>query len=187
MQADFQRLKRRPFLVPLLMPLALLAVVIVAALWLLDARNSTVLILVRHAEIEQRESANPRLSAAGQARAASLQPLLALAKPERGIDAVYVSEDSPSQQTAASLAQSMGLAVNVVSAAEWGSLPRFIERNHSGEVALVVANRNALLSILKSSGTPQAGQIIVADDDFSSVFIVVRSRLSKTSVVRLRY
>lgn len=184
MQADFQRLKRRPFLVPLLMPLALLAVVIGASIWLLDARTSTVLILVRHAELEQATVANPRLSAAGVARAANLQRLLAQAKPERGVDAVYVSEDSPAQQTATPVAESMGLAVNVVAAADWDSLPNFIMRNHAGEVALVVGNQAAVLSILKSN---TAADFALADDDYSSVFVISKSRLSKATVVRLRY
>lgn len=184
MQADFHRLKRRPFLVPLLMPLALLALVISAALWLLDARNDTILILVRHAEVEQRESANPQLSPAGVARARSLQQWLAQARPGRGIDAVYVAEDSPSQQTATPLAQSMGLAVNVVPAADWNALPRFIERNHSGEVALVVGTRAALQSMLKPM---TAAEFPLMEDDYGSVFVVFRSRLSKTAVVRLHY
>ncbi|MGE0113929.1 MAG: histidine phosphatase family protein [Steroidobacteraceae bacterium] len=184
MQTDFPRFKRRPFLVPLLMPVTLLALVIAAAIWLLDARLSTVLILVRHAEIEQSNSANARLSAEGAVRAANLQRLLAQAKPARGVDVIYVSEDPASQQTAATVAESMGLAVNVVPAAEWDVLPGFIGRNHAGEVALIVGTRAALLSILKSA---TATDFTVADDDYSSVFVISRSRLSKASVVRLRY
>lgn len=184
MQADFQRLKRRPFLVPLLMPLALFALVVAAALWLLDARTATVMVVVRHAETEQRASTNPQLSSVGQSRAVTLQQWLAQAKPHRGIDAVYVSEDSPSQQTAAPLAQSMGLAVNVVPTSDWNSLPRFIDRNHAGEVTLVVANRSALLAILKNMTKSEPA---LAEDDFGAAFVIFRSRLSKTSVIRLRY
>ncbi len=184
MQADFQRLKRRPFLVPLLMPLALLAGMIAAAVWLLDARSSTVVILVRHAELEQPEVANAQLSVAGLARASDLQRLLAHAKPERGVDAVYVSADAPAQQTAKPLAESMGLAVNVVSAADWDALPRLIMRDHGGEVAVVVGNRAALLSILQYT---TAAAFSVDETDFGSVFVISRSRLSKPTVVRLRY
>jgi phosphohistidine phosphatase SixA len=184
MQSNFQRLKRRPFLVPLLMPLALLLLVIGAAIWLLDARTSTVLILVRHAELEQLEVATPKLSGAGIARALNLQLLLTKAKPERGIDAVYVSQDSPSQQTAAPLAQSMGLAVNVVAAPDWDAVSRFITRNHGGEVVLVVGTRAAMLSVLKHNG---AANFTIDEEDYSSVLVISRSRLSKPTVVRLRY
>ncbi len=184
MKADFQRLKRRPFLVPLLMPLALLALVIGAAIWLLDARTSTVMIVVRHAELEQRELANPPLSAAGLQRAARLQQLLAQAKPERGVDAVYVSEDSAAQQTANPVAETMGLAVNVVAAADWARLPSLVMRNHGGEVVLIVANRAAVLALLKGTTT---ADFVLDEADYSSVFVISRSRLSKPTVVRLRY
>lgn len=166
------------------MPLALLALVVTAAIWLLDARTSTVLILVRHAELAQGAVANPRLSADGLARAASLQRLLAQAKPERGIDAVYVSEDSAAQQTATPLAESMGLAVNVVAASDWDGLPGFVMRNHIGEVALIVGSRPALLSLLKQNTT---AEFELNEDDYGSIFVISTSRLSKPTVIRLRY
>ena len=184
MQPDFHKLKRRPFLVPLLMPLALLALVIGAAIWLLDARTSTVMIVVRSAEFEQHEVANPQLSTEGQQRATRLQKLLAQAKPERGVDAVYVSEDSGAQQTATPLAETMGLAVNVVAAADWASLPSLIMRNHAGEITLIVANRTALLSLLKQTTSTD---FVVDEADYGSVFVIPKSRLSKSTAVRLRY
>jgi phosphohistidine phosphatase SixA len=184
MRPNFRKLKRRPFWVPLLMPLALLALVIVAAIWLLDARTSTVFIVVRHAELEQREQANPPLSAEGLQRATRLQQLLAQAKPERGVDAVYVSEATAAQQTANPLATSMGLAVNVVSAADWSKLPGVVMRNHAGEVVMVVADRAALNSLLKQVTT---AEFSVDEGDYSSVFVISRSRLSKPTAVRLRY
>src|ERR1700740_1164448 len=119
MRPNFRKMKRRPFWVPLLMPLSLLALVIGAAIWLLDARTSTVMIVVRHAELEQRETATPSLSAEGLQRAIRLHHLLAQTKPARGVDAVYVSEMPAAQQTANPLAESMGLAVNIVRAADW--------------------------------------------------------------------
>lgn len=184
MQAELHSFKRRPFFVPLLMPVALLAVVVAVAIWLLDARTSTVIILVRHAEQAQGEAANPRLSAEGLQRAANLQQLLSRAKPERGVDAVYVAEGSAAQQTAAPLAESMGLAVNVVATADWDALPGFIMRNHAGEVTLVVGTRDGLMSLLKKH---TAAEFTLDDNDYGSVFVISRSRLSKPAVIRLRY
>ena len=174
------------------MPLALLGLVIAAAVWLLDARTTTVMIVVRHAELEQRDTstppANPPLSAplgaAGQQRAQRLRDFLVQAKPDRGVDAVFVSEDSASQQTAAPLAQSMGLAVNVVGAANWSGLTGEIMRNHAGEVVLVVANRSALQALLKQTAM---GEFAVDEADHGSVFVISRSRLSKPTTVRLHY
>jgi phosphohistidine phosphatase SixA len=184
MRPNFRKMKRRPFWVPLLMPLALLALVIGAAIWLLDARTSTVLVVVRHAELEQRELANPPLSAEGLQRAIRLQQQLAQAKPERGVDAVYVSEVPAAQQTATPLAESMGLAVNVVSAADWTNLPGVVMRNHAGEVVVIVADRAAMTSLLKQVTT---ADFVVDETDYGSVFVISRSRLSKPTAIRLRY
>ncbi len=184
MQADLHSLKRRPFLVPLLMPLALLGLVVAAAIWLLDARTSTVMILVLHAEQAQGAAANPGLSAEGLQRSVRLQQFLARARPERGVDAVYVAEGAAAQQTAAPLAQSMGLAVNVVASADWDRLPGFIMRNHASEVALIVGTRAGLLSMLKNS---TAVDFTIDEHDYGSVFVIARSRLSKAAAVRLQY
>jgi len=139
---------------------------------------------VRNAELEQHDVANPRLSATGLQRAARLQQLLAQAKPKRGVDTVYVSEDLAAQQTANPTAEAMGLAVNVISAADWAGLPSFIMSNHAGEVALIVAKRAALLSLLKQTTAADFG---VDEADYGSVFVISKSRLSKSTVVRLRY
>jgi hypothetical protein len=186
MQPNLQSLKRRPFLMPLLMPLVMLAVAVAAAIWLFDARTSTVIIAIRHAEVAQAQnSANSDLSTAGQARAQSLLTELSRAKPDRGVDAIYVVTGAASQQTAAPVAQSMGLAVNVVAAGDWASLPRRIARNHAGEVVLVVADAEALTSFLQHY--VDASRYPVDAQDFGSLFVIANSGLSKPAVIRLRY
>jgi len=184
MQADLNRFKRKPFLVPLLMPLALLGLVVAVAIWLFDARSTSVIVVVRNAEIESGTTPNPGLSSAGQQRAKALQQLLAQAKPNRGVDAVYVAEGAATQQTATPLAESMGLAVNVVPAATWGDLPHIIARDHSGELVLVVATRDSIKSLLNGL----AGDApTLEEQDYASVFVISKSRLSKPSMIRLRY
>lgn len=184
MQAEFNRFKRKPFLAPLLMPVALLALVVAAAIWLFDARVTSVVVIVRHAETEAGTAANPGLSAAGQQRAKALQQLLAKAKPNRGVDAVYVSEGVATQQTATPLAESMGLAVNVVPNATWSELSHTLARDHAGETILVVATRDAIKSLLNELTGAAAA---VDEQDYSAVFVVTESRLSKPSLIRLRY
>jgi phosphohistidine phosphatase SixA len=184
MPANFNRLKRRPFLAPLLMPLVLLGVVVAVAIWLFDARTTSVVIVVRHAEMESATTPNPGLNPAGQQRAKALQQLLAQAKPGRGVDAIYVSEGAATQQTATPLAESMGLAVNVVPSATWSELPRTIGRDHAGEVVLVVATREAMQSLV----TAMSGEKPSIDEqEYSAVFVISQSRLSKPAVVKLKY
>jgi hypothetical protein len=184
MQPDFIKLKRRPFFLPLLMPLALLGVVVAAAIWLLDARNSTVFILVRNAEVEQSLAANPGLSEFGKARANSLVQFLAQAKPGRAVDGVYAIETLPAQQTAAPLGAKMGVPVNVLAVGGSNSRLGDIRDSHAGEVVVVVATREKLLQLI---GEVSPQDWLIDDMDYGSIFIVNVSRLSKPSILRLHY
>jgi hypothetical protein len=185
MQTEFKRLKRRPFLVPLVLPLVLVAMLAAMAIWVFDARATSIIIVVPHAEIVGAAAGtNPGLSDAGQLRAKHLQQFLDKAKPNRGIDVVYVSEGLATQQTAAPVASSMGLAVNVIPNAMWPRLQHIITRDHAGEVILVVATPEKIKTYLAQAGV---GDINVDPNDSSSVFIISRSTLSKKAMVRLRY
>lgn len=186
MQTEFKRLKRRPFLVPLVLPLVLVTLIALLAIWLFDARATSVIIVVPNAETESTQTAltNPGLSEAGQLRAKHLQQFLDKAKPNRGVDVVYVSEGLATQQTAAPLASSMGLAVNVIPNAMWPRLQHIITRDHSGEVILVVATADKIKTYLAQAGV---GEVNIDSGDNSSVFVISRSRLSNKVMVRLRY
>jgi hypothetical protein len=184
MKADFRKLKRRPFFLPLLMPVALLAVVITVAIWLLDARASTVLVLVRNAEIEQSLTANPGLNELGKARANGLLQFLVQAKPGRAVDAIYAIESLPAQQTVAPLAAKMGVAVNVLAAGDLYAQLKNIRDNHAGEVVLVVASREKLLDLLHEISSHDWS---LDELDYGSVFVMSQSRLSKTTIIRLHY
>ena len=184
MNADFIKLKRRPFFLPLLMPLLLLALVVFAAAWLLDARSSTVFILVRNAEVEQSLSPNPGLNEIGKTRAAHLTDFLSQLKPGRALDAIYAIQTVPAQETANLVASKMGLAVNVLALGGSKSELSDLRDHHPGEVVLVVANREKLIELL-SEVSQQSWSI--DESNYGAVFVVHQSRLSQSSVVRFEY
>ncbi len=184
MKSELLNLKRRPFLLPLLMPVAMLAVAVAAALWLFDARTSTIIVAVRHAEVVEVATANPDLNAAGKVRAQALLAQLSGAKTGRGVDTVFVARGQASQQTAAPLAQQMGLAMNVVTTNDWESLPSRIARNHSGELVLVVADTANLAAFLRHYAAADTPLDAI---EASGMFVISRSGLSKSTVIRLRY
>jgi len=97
---------------------------------------------------------------------------------------VYVSEGLATQQTAAQVASSMGLAVNVIPNALWPRLQHIISRDHAGEITLVVAAPDKIKTYLAQAGM---GEVGVDAGDSSAVYVVTRSRLSKNTIVRLRY
>ena len=121
------RLHRRPFLTPIWL-LALTALVGAAASilagWLWVTADSTVIIVVRHAEKVMDAGEDPPLDAAGQARAALLAHLFGDARPAGRIDAIYVSPALRNRLTAAPLAARLGLTPQVAPANDPGGLAR---------------------------------------------------------------
>lgn len=184
MQTELAKLKRRPLLLPLVMPVFLLAVVSLFVVWVLDARTSSVVVIVRHAETEMSTTADPSLNGTGRDRAARLVRMLGQVGDKRGVDAVFASELKRTQQTVMPLAESLGLAVNAVSDAAWNSLARKILREHNGELVLVSADLPAVTKLVEElSGE----QVSLRDDEYDQMFIIYLSRLSKARLVRLRY
>ena len=184
MHKELNQLKRRPFMLPLLLPVAVAAAVVVAAISFWDMRATTVVIVVRHAEIEDPSSPQPDLSLAGQERAARLARTLARLQGSRGIDAIYSSETKQTQQTAAPLAQALSLPTNIQTGAGWSDLPNKILSEQRGKVALVVGPSSALPPlILALSGE----SVTVAETEFDHLYIIYISRLSRTRLLQLRY
>jgi phosphohistidine phosphatase SixA len=178
------QMKRRPFLVPLLLPVLGLAVLAAAVAWFVDARATTIVIVVRHAETEASTDSDPGLNVVGRERAAHLVRLLHEAKPVRGIDAVYASELRRTQQTASPVAETSGLPVNVVPTDTWGSLPGRIRRQHHGENVLVVGNSTTVPQLVEAlAGEP----VTLQDDEYDAMFIVFLPQLAHARVVKLHY
>ena len=140
MQRDLDKMRRRPFFFPLVLPVLLFIALVAAAAWLFDARATTVVFVVRHAEVETPADADPDLSVDGRERAARLAKMLSQARPVRGINAIFASEYKRTQQTATPLSETAALPVNVVASAAWSELPRRILRDHRGEYVLVVGS-----------------------------------------------
>ena len=121
--------------------------------------------------------ADPDLSDSGRARAASLT----VALKDANITAIYATEFKRSQQTAAPLAQALGLSVIIVPASSVATLVEKL-RVLPGN-ALVVGHSNTLPEVVKALGVKTAIQI--PDTDYSNLFVVVRAR--EPVLVRLHY
>lgn len=184
MDKDLGKLRRRPFLFPLIFPLIVFIGVLVVAVWLFDARASTVVVIVRHAEVESGTDADPGLSVDGRERAARLARMLSQAQPVRGIDAIFASELRRTQQTVIPLSETLALPVNVVPSAGWAELSQRILREHRGEYVLVAGNTNTIPALIRSL-TGQ--EVALREDEYDAMFIVFAPQVSKRKVVRLRY
>lgn len=184
MNSDLNRLRRAPFLFPLFLPVLVFIALLAAAVWVFDARATTVVVVVRHAEVENAAETDPGLSVDGRERAARLARMLARAQPVRGIDAIFTSEFRRTQQTALPLSETLALPLKVVPAETWSSLPRTIVRKHRGEYVLVAGAANTIPPLIEAlSGE----KVTLREDEYDAMFIVFVPQFSKPRVVRIRY
>lgn len=144
------------------------------------AAQSTIFV-VRHAERADAAApagsmmtADPELSAAGQARADALARVLRDAR----ITAIYATEFKRTQQTAAPLARALGLTVTVVPAKDGAALLARLKAS-TGNV-LVVGHSNTVGEIVQGLGV--ATPVTVGDADYDNLFMVTHGQ-----VVRLHY
>jgi phosphohistidine phosphatase SixA len=184
MNRDLDKFRRRPFFFPLVLPVLVFAALVVAAVWLFDARSTTVVVIVRHAETEPGSDPDPALNVQGRERAARLATMLSQARPVRGIDAIFASEFKRTHQTVTPISETLALPVHLIPSATWSDLPRRIKREHRGEYVLVAGSANTVAQLV----TDLSGQqVTIKDDEYDAMFIVFVPQISKTKVVRVRY
>lgn len=138
--------------------------------------------LVRHAERADTTSggpatmaADPDLSEAGRARAASLAAMLKDAR----ISAIFVTEYKRTQQTAAPLAKALGLTPTVITSKDTPGLVAKLRETDGN--ALVVGHSNSVPDIITALGVKGAPSI--ADTEYDNLFIVGEPR----RLIQLRF
>jgi phosphohistidine phosphatase SixA len=184
MNRDLDKMRRRPFFFPLVLPVLLFIALVGAAAWLFDARATTVVFVVRHAEVESVSDPDPNLSVDGRERAARLARMLSQAQPVRGIDSIFASEYRRTHQTVTPLSETLALPVNLVPSATWNDLARRITRGHRGEYVLVCGSLNTVPQIVEAL----TGQTVtLREDEYDAMFMVFVPQISKKKVVRIRY
>lgn len=158
----------------------LLAVVLLVCL-AVNASAQTV-ILVRHAERADTASGapatmntDPDLSDRGRQRAESLAAMLKDAQ----INAIFVTQYKRTSQTAAPLAEALGIAPTVITSKDTPALIARL-REHKGN-ALVVGHSNSVPDVITGLGA--TGAPVIGDDEYDNLFIVTPER----QMIRLRF
>ena len=100
---------------------------------------STTVFLVRHAE-KAAEGADPSLNETGRKRAKALADMLA----DAGVTAIFSSEFHRTQDTAAPLAERLGIKVTIVPAKDIDALVARVRELKPGARALVVGHSNTV-------------------------------------------
>jgi broad specificity phosphatase PhoE len=143
---------------------------------ILGASAQSTIFVVRHAE--KADAANdPDLSPAGRARAEVLAKVLR----DANITAIYTTEFKRTQETAAPLANALGIEVTIVPAAATADLATKL-KSASGN-ALVVGHTNTIPDLVKTLGI--AAPLTLTDADYDNLFIVVLEE--KPRLLRLHF
>ncbi len=130
--------------------------------------ESPIIFLVRHAErsaISGRVPSDTGLSEVGRARAQALAQELKDAK----LTAIFTSEYKRTQQTAAPLAEALGIRPEVVAAGDLRSLRAKLKAARGN--ALVVGHSNTLPQIINALGV--SGRVAIAESDYDNLFLVL--------------
>jgi len=184
MDKELGKLRRRPFLFPLVVPFLVLLGVLGVAVWLFDARASTVVIVVRNAEVASSTDPDPGLSIDGRERAARLARVLSKGKPERGIDAIFALDQRSAQDTVLPVSSELALPINAVTTEAWAELPQKILREYRGQYVLVAGNAKVLPQLIEAL---TGEEVSLREDEYDAMFVVFAPQVSKRKVLRLRY
>jgi broad specificity phosphatase PhoE len=189
MKSAHASLQRRPFLIPIwLAAIGAMGIVVVAivGLSILFTADSTMVIVIRHAEKESVSVADPALSAAGEARAALLERMFGQPKGAGHLDAIYISSALRNRMTAAPLAAQLGIAPIVAPTDDPKGLARRIVRENSGKRVLVIGHVNTVPAIVAAlSGRSDIPQM--DEKDFGTMYIVTVPRIGRANVLRVSY
>ena len=139
------------------------------------AAQSTIFI-VRHAE-KADMTRDPDLSETGRARADSLAKTLK----DANIESIYATEFKRTQETAAPLAQALGIQVMIVPSAETKTLAARLKTMPGN--AVVVGHGNTIPDLIKALGIDAS--INLAETDYDPLFVIVLEE--KPRLIRLHY
>ena len=146
----------------------------------------TIVVLVRHAEKAAEPGPDPALSADGLLRARALAESLR----GSGVQAVVTSQFRRTRDTAAPLAEALGLTPEVVPATadvamHARQVAEAVLSKHAGHTVLVVGHSNTIAAIVRALGGEAAADI--PDPVYDRMYVVLRdagSEKGRTMVVR---
>lgn len=164
----------------------MLAAVVLA--WFLELRATTTVMFVRHADtgLAMNADDDPALNATGRARADLLADFLRDTDVLAGVDAIYASPYLRTQQTAAPLADRLGLEVSIAQQDDIVGFMEHVLDEHQGRIVLVVTHSNLLGDLVAELHGHQSVPEITPDE-FDNLYIVSIPWFGKVKTLRLHY
>ena len=179
--------RRRTFLAPIWLLVLGGVFLLVGAFAYWNSATTTTIVLVRHAEKQVGAITDAPLSPEGEVRASRLTQLLGGSEEFGRIGKIYVTNTRRTQQTAAGLAQRLGLTPEVVDAkTDSTDLARRAVRENRGHRALIVGHSNTVPEIVAALAHVQ-NVPTMGEDEFDTMYIVTVPTIGKATVLRLKY
>ena len=178
------RVRRRPHLAPILLPLLVVLAAGTGVFWLGTSARTTVVIVLKHAEAAAEPRGDPDLSPAGEVRAAGLGDFLADALAGGKVDYLYAGDTRRAQQTALPIANRFGLPVNLLAPGEWEGLASRLRSDHRGRTIVVVGYPSTVPNLVAQLAG-EAGRVSEAADGVA--YVVVIPSPGSTRLFQLRY
>jgi phosphohistidine phosphatase SixA len=179
--------KRRTFLAPLWL-LAMIGVFMLAmafAYW--NSATSTTFVVLRHAEKQVGAISDAPLSPQGEVRASRLAQMFGDNEAFGRVRKIYVTETRRTQQTAAGLAQRLGLNPEIVDAkVDSKDLARRALRENRGGRALIIGHSNTVPEIVAALAHMDKVPLM-GDEEFDTIYVVTVPTIGKVSVLRMKY
>ena len=178
------RVRRRPHLAPILLPLLALLAAGAGVFWLGTSARTTVVVVLKHAEAASEPHGDPDLSPAGEARAARLGDFLAEALAGGKVDYLYAGDTRRAQQTALPIANRFGLPVNLLAPGEWQGLASRLRSDHRGRTVVVVGYASTVPNLVAQLAG-DGGRVSEAADGVA--YLIVIPSPGSTRLFQLRY
>jgi broad specificity phosphatase PhoE len=159
---------------------ALVAIVVGSMALPAGAESPLTVFLVRHAE-KATNVADPPLTDAGRERAESLADLLA----DAGISTIFTSQYKRTQETAAPLAERLGLTVTVVPAKDLKALLSKVRALPAGARALIVGHSDTVPALAHRLTGARVAEL--TDADYDRLYVATCDKGGRGEVAMLRY
>lgn len=179
--------RRRTFFAPLWLLAWAGILVLVAAVVYWNSATTTTVVVIRHAEKQIGTIDDAPLSPPGEQRATRLAQMFGDSESFGRVKQIYVSDTRRAQQTAAGLAQRLGLKPVVLEGkASASEVARRVLHENRGGLAIVIGHSNTVPQIVKQLSDARDVPAI-GDEEFDTMYVVTVPTIGKASVLRLKY
>jgi len=177
--------QRRPFLAPVWLSLLAGIVAIVIVILVYQSATTTMVVVVRPVEKDIGTISDPPLSAEGEEQAQRLARMFGEGSLAGRPSAIFVSDARIAQQTAAPLAERLGVHPIVVPASQQAATVDRALHEYEGKTVLIIGTGDTVPALLHEL---DGGDVPVAQDTgYDALFVVGVPTFGSPNVVRLRY